>query len=71
MKLKPCPFCGAKAELAIWRDEGTEVHCSSVKCWATIGPLYPSGKIYDKKYCESLVQSQWNKRARAQKAKSK
>jgi hypothetical protein len=62
-KLLPCPFCGHKAEYAVWADGGIELHCSNPRCWATLGPLYPSVARYVAKYIKNKLRTQWNRRA--------
>ena len=53
LKLKPCPFCGGKAEIIYWANGRTTVSCSVGGCMANIS------------FCSSaeVAIKAWNRRA--------
>ena len=60
--LLPCPFCGDRAEYLVLDDGGIQLHCENTRCWATLGPLYPSGRKHNSRYIKNKLRSQWNRR---------
>lgn len=57
IELKPCPFCGGKAE--IYQENGTvSIGCSQCQC----GTAYMSGASTTEKKIE-IATRDWNRRA--------
>jgi hypothetical protein len=63
-ELLACPFCGWKAQIAVWADGGIQANCLNAgDCWATVGPLYPNDETkHEVKRVKSKVIRQWNRR---------
>ena len=66
-RLKPCPFCGAEAEIITLEGETDEpsigaqcVQCTSRACGAASGLIYP---LMDD--VTDLLRERWNKRPNA------
>lgn len=66
-RLKPCPFCGAEAEIITLEGETDEpsigaqcVQCTSSACGAASGLIYP---LMDD--VTDLLRERWNKRHNA------
>lgn len=59
-ELKPCPFCGGKAELkkeTVWTR--TEVYVKCTECWAMTKSV-----MADAEYCANdKAAEMWNRRA--------
>ena len=67
-RLKPCPFCGAEAEIITLEGETDEpsigaqcVQCTSRACGAASGRIYP---LMDD--VTDLLRERWNKRHNGQ-----
>ncbi len=67
-RLKPCPFCGAEAEIITLEGETDEpsigaqcVQCTSSACGAASGLIYP---LMDD--VTDLLRERWNKRHNAE-----
>ena len=53
--LKPCPFCGGKAILGIWRDEYKRLNLSAVHC----SVCHVETRVYPRK--REAIEA-WNRR---------
>lgn len=70
VELKPCPFCGGKAELRVTYNSvlGDAVHVACESCGVKVGK-WRCGTAYDKNYeakvraAEKLAADAWNRRA--------
>ena len=59
-KLKPCPFCGGKAELLTMRYKGGEVY--GVFCRADLDQEYQHGHFIDNYDAKAEAITAWNRR---------
>ena len=57
-KLKPCPFCGGKAEVRT--DENEEYYVSCTKCFTLVGYCTDTWGEYE---TETEAIEAWNRRA--------
>lgn len=71
-ELKPCPFCGGKAEIRrckLYLDEAIQVHCT--QCGTSQPKEIPNHRMYSygeemfltEKMATEKMMSRWNRRA--------
>ena len=66
IKLKPCPFCGEKAEEVVYPSGeilglyGIKIFCRKCKCTT---PMYTKHPFEDLEYVKNIVRKAWNTRA--------
>ena len=66
IKLKPCPFCGEKAEEVVFPSGeildlyGIKIFCRKCKCTT---PMYTKHPFEDLEYVKNIVRKAWNTRA--------
>lgn len=60
IELKPCPFCGGKAEVKVMRLQEGKIY--GVFCVADLGAKFPHGHFIDNFAEEWQAVEAWNRR---------
>lgn len=64
-KMKPCPFCGGKAEITLVGNSMTGYSKAEVRChYCGMGRTYRKIKGMSSDNIRSLVAEKWNRRAK-------